>query len=177
MADGEALSQAHANVERMGPAVDSMGDAVARSEAKWANLKTRIGEAVAPMMATGLETMADEITGIMDVVPRQWAKLGEDFSGTVETVKIVGAIFEGKLMDALSAKVIASLPGREVLLARLVGSMKSPISGFHRVLHSLLRNFVYAVSEVQKKKSAGAVSAAAAEASAAPAASVALPAA
>ena len=82
------------------------------------------------------------------------AKVVFEFGKTVETVKIAGAIFEGKLITAAEANAIATLPGREVLLARLVGAMKSPISGFYGVLHGLLRSFVCVLSEVQKKKPA-----------------------
>lgn len=82
------------------------------------------------------------------------AKIIHDFAKTAETVKLVGGFFEGKFIEAADAKVLAMLPGREVLLAKLVGSMKAPIFGFYGVLHGLLRNFVYAMAEVQKKKSA-----------------------
>ena len=81
-------------------------------------------------------------------------KVVYDFGKTADTVKIAGAIFEGKLVAAAQAKELAALPGKEVLLAKLVGLMKSPISGFHSVLHGVLRSFVYALSEVQKKKPA-----------------------
>lgn len=82
------------------------------------------------------------------------AKIVNDFGKTVGTVKIVGAIFEGKLINAAEAKVIALLPSKEVLLAKLLGSMKAPISGFYSILHGLLRGFVYTLSEVQRKKPA-----------------------
>lgn len=82
------------------------------------------------------------------------AKVLHEVGKEVETIKIVGAWFEGKCISAAETKAIATLPSREVLLARLVGSMKSPISGFHGVLHGLLSNFVRAVSEVQKKRAA-----------------------
>lgn len=82
------------------------------------------------------------------------AKTLYEFGKTAETVKIIGAIFEGKFIDAAQAKEIAMLPGREVLLAKLVGCLNAPISGFHAVLHGLMRNFVYALSEVAKKKHA-----------------------
>ncbi len=42
------------------------------------------------------------------------------------------AVFEGELKDLEETKVIASMPSRETLLGRLVGSMKSPISGLAR---------------------------------------------
>ncbi|MBI4994639.1 50S ribosomal protein L10 [Candidatus Peregrinibacteria bacterium] len=79
-------------------------------------------------------------------------KITHDFGRQHEKIKITGAIFEGKLLSAAEAKIIASLPGREILLAKLVGCLKSPIAGFHAVLHGLLRNFVYALSEISKKK-------------------------
>ena len=42
------------------------------------------------------------------------------------------SIFEWELKDLEETKVIASMPSRETLLSRLVGSMKSPISGLAR---------------------------------------------
>lgn len=79
------------------------------------------------------------------------AKILFEAGKDTETIKIVGALFEGKYISALEAQAIASLPSREVLLGKLVGVMKSPISGFHGVLYSLLRGFVYTLSEIQKK--------------------------
>lgn len=42
------------------------------------------------------------------------------------------SIFEGELKDLEETKVIAGMPSKETLLGRLVGSMKSPISGMAR---------------------------------------------
>jgi len=82
------------------------------------------------------------------------ARILHEIGKNVETFKIVGAFFEGKFIDAAQAKVIATLPSREVLLAKLMGSMKAPVSGFYSILHGLLRGFVYTLSEVAKKKPA-----------------------
>ena len=54
------------------------------------------------------------------------------------------SIFEGKLQDKAETKVIASMPSRETLLSRLVGSMKSPIS-------SLARFFDAAAKDIEAK--------------------------
>ena len=54
------------------------------------------------------------------------------------------SIFEGKLQDKAGTKVIASMPSRETLLSRLVGSMKSPIS-------SLARFFDAAAKDIEAK--------------------------
>lgn len=82
------------------------------------------------------------------------AKTLHDFGKDVESIKIIGAFFEGKYLDAASAKIIASLPGREQLLAQLVGMLKGPISGFHGTLHGILSGFVRAIDAVRQKKEA-----------------------
>ncbi len=80
------------------------------------------------------------------------AKIVYEFGKVAETIKIVGAIFDKKLVTAADAKALAALPGKEVLIAKLVWLLKSPIAGFHGVLHSVLRSFVYGLGQVQKKK-------------------------
>lgn len=60
-----------------------------------------------------------------------------------EVIKIVGGVFEGKYMDAAAMLSIATIPGREVLLAQFVNLINSPIQRFAVVL-----------SEIVKKKSA-----------------------
>lgn len=49
-----------------------------------------------------------------------------------QKLTFVGGYFEGKIVDAESIRKIASLPSREVLLAKLLGSMMSPLSGLAR---------------------------------------------
>lgn len=49
-----------------------------------------------------------------------------------EKIKFVGAYFDGKVLNAVEAAKIANLPSKEVLLAKLLGSMKAPISALAR---------------------------------------------
>lgn len=62
-----------------------------------------------------------------------------------EKIKFVGGYFDGTVLDAQAATRIASLPSREVLLAKLLGSMMSPLSG-------LARFFDGAKNELESKK-------------------------
>lgn len=50
-----------------------------------------------------------------------------------------GAYFDGKLLDAAETAAIAGLPGREALLSRLLGSLKSPLGAFVRVVDALAK--------------------------------------
>jgi len=82
------------------------------------------------------------------------AKLLQEFTKEAEQLEILGGMVEGKYISKAEAKALALLPSKEQLLAKLVGSMKAPISGFHGVLAGVLRKFVYALAAVRDKKTA-----------------------
>ena len=50
------------------------------------------------------------------------------------TIQLVGGVVEGKYYDETQVQALADIPGREVLLGRLFGSMQSPIANFARVI-------------------------------------------
>ncbi len=81
-------------------------------------------------------------------------KILHTFGKENDNLKILGGLVEGKFITQAEATELAKLPSKEELLAKLVGSMKSPISGFHGVLAGLLRNFVYVLKAVEEKKPA-----------------------
>ena len=83
------------------------------------------------------------------------AKVLYDFSKENENLQLLGALLEGKLLSKAEAKQLATLPSRKELLAKLVGSMKSPVTGLHGVLAGVLRKFVYGMKAVHDKKAAG----------------------
>ena len=50
------------------------------------------------------------------------------------------------------ASALASLPSREVLIAKLLGSMQAPISGTVGVLSGVIRNAVYVLDAIRQQK-------------------------
>lgn len=68
----------------------------------------------------------------------------------VLTVKV--GLVEGKVIDEAGVKALASLPSREVLIAKLLGSMQAPISGTVNVLQGVIRNAVYVLEAIRKQK-------------------------
>ena len=66
------------------------------------------------------------------------------------TVK-VGAV-EGKVIEAKEVKALASLPSREELIAKLLGSMNAPIANFVGVTQGIIRNFVGVLDAVRAQK-------------------------
>lgn len=65
------------------------------------------------------------------------ARLIAEFAKTADKLEIKAGVVEGKVYDAKGMAAIANIPSREVLLSRLLGSMKSPITNFARVMNQL----------------------------------------
>jgi len=80
------------------------------------------------------------------------AKAVYTFLKDFEELALVGALMDGNVLSKAEAQELAQLPSRDELLAKLVGSMNAPISGFHGVLHGVMREFVGVVSALKDKK-------------------------
>ncbi len=86
--------------------------------------------------------------------PVGMAKAIAEFAKEHPALEIRGGVLDGKLMDAAAVKALASLPSREVLLAKMLGSMQSPISGFVRTLAEVPASFVRVLAAVRDQKQA-----------------------
>ncbi len=83
------------------------------------------------------------------------AKLMKEFSKErEEQIKILAGILEGNLVDAKMVQQLAGLPSKQELLAKVVGSINAPVSGFVNVLSGNLRNIVGVLNAIKETKSA-----------------------
>jgi len=73
--------------------------------------------------------------------PTSGARILDEFAKTHKKIELKGGIIEKIIYDAAKIKEIASVPSRDVLLAKLLGSFQAPIS-----------NFVYMLSAVAEAK-------------------------
>ncbi|MDD4003001.1 MAG: 50S ribosomal protein L10 [Clostridia bacterium] len=67
-------------------------------------------------------------------------------------IEVKCGLLSGNYIDAVKVKELAALPTREVLIAKMLGSLNAPITKFAGVLTATLRSLVYAVKAVQEKK-------------------------
>ena len=78
-----------------------------------------------------------------------------EFAGEHEELPVIKAgIVEGKMATTAELETLSKLPGREQLIAQVVGGLKSPLSGIVGVLGGVQRNFVYAIAEIARSKDA-----------------------
>ena len=78
-----------------------------------------------------------------------------EFAKENESFKVQAGYLNGRLVGAEQIKVLAMLPSREVMLAKVVGTLQAPIAGFVGVLAGTLRKVVSALDAIAKKKSQG----------------------
>ena len=65
------------------------------------------------------------------------ARIIADFAKKAPKLEIKAGVVEGNFYDAEGMKAISSIPSREVLLSKLLGSMQSPITNFARVIKQI----------------------------------------
>ncbi len=65
------------------------------------------------------------------------------------SVSFVGGFYEGKALSPEDIRSIATLPSREELLSKLVGSLSSPTTGLVQVLQGNIRGLVTVLSKVK----------------------------
>src|SRR6056297_1425391 len=80
------------------------------------------------------------------------AKISDEFSKKNDKLKIKAGIVDGNIIGIDQIKELANIPSREVLIAKLLGSLNSPITGFVNVLQGNVRNLVYALDAIKEQK-------------------------
>lgn len=87
-----------------------------------------------------------------EVAPAKTVALFKKKLEDKEKIEFIGGILEGKFIGEEKIKFLASLPGRQELYAKIVGSLNAPISGFVNVLAGNLRSLVYVLKAIESKK-------------------------
>ncbi len=80
------------------------------------------------------------------------ARVMANFSKAHKALKLKGGMLDGTLIDIERIRYLASLPGRDELIAKTVYAIKSPISGFVGVLGNLIKGFVYVIQAIKDNK-------------------------
>ncbi len=80
------------------------------------------------------------------------AKVVSDFSKDIEKLKIKGGWFGTQALDVAGVQSLANLPSREQLLARMLGSLNSPVTKLAIGLNQAISKIAYAMKAVAEAK-------------------------
>jgi large subunit ribosomal protein L10 len=86
---------------------------------------------------------ADEITA---------AKIIADFVKEFERPALKAGVVDGRVIDRGQVKILAALPGKDALIGRMLGGLKSPVQKLHTALSSPVRGLALALKQVAEKK-------------------------
>ncbi len=93
---------------------------------------------------TAIAYSSDEVTPVKIISKFSKANKG--------LLQIKGGFVAGESLDVVQMAKLADIPGREVLIAKLLGSMNSPLQGFVSVSSGIIRKFLYVLNAVKESK-------------------------
>ena len=132
---------------------------VLRSQARASGVYLRVLKntlARRAVQGTPFEKLADQMVGplaygISDD-PVAAAKVLHAYAKTNEKLVIKGGAMPGHVMNAKEVGQLATMPSREELLAKLLGTMQAPIAKFVRTLNEVPGKFVRTLAAVRDAK-------------------------
>jgi large subunit ribosomal protein L10 len=94
----------------------------------------------------GLDGIESHLVGPLSIAlgyedPTAPARILNEFAKTHKKLELRAGIVQGEIFDAEKVTMLASIPPKEVLIAKLLGSFKAPLS-----------NFVYLLSSIKESK-------------------------
>lgn len=91
---------------------------------------------------TGNEAILEDLNGPNAIAfgyddPIAPAKIAKNFSKNHEELELKVGVLEGEMYKGADLDKVASIPSREELIAKLLGSLKAPVSNFAYVLKAI----------------------------------------
>lgn len=86
--------------------------------------------------------------------PVSAAKVLSDFAKANDKFVVKAGAMPNYVMDASGVQALASMPSRDELLAKLMGTMQAPVAKFVRTLNEVPTKFVRALAAVNEQKQA-----------------------
>lgn len=84
--------------------------------------------------------------------PIEAVKKLADFIKKYKLPLVKTGILEGEVLTKDQVLLLADIPGRQELYAKVVGGLNAPIAGFVGVLNANLRNLVFAIDQIREQK-------------------------
>ena len=91
----------------------------------------------------GFEAMKEHLEGMNAVAisyddPIAPAKILKEYAEKIETFTLRAGFLDGAVVDEATVKELADIPPKEVLIAKMLGSLQSPISGLAVALQAVV---------------------------------------
>ncbi len=154
-----AGAQAIVMAENRGMPVSAMTQLRAKARASGVYFRvvknTLVRRAVADTpFATLAEKMVGPLAYGIGSDPVAVAKVLSDFAKGNEKFVIAGGAMPGQVMSATDITALASLPSRDELIAKLLGTMQAPVAKLVRTMNEVPGKFVRTLAAVRDSRQA-----------------------
>jgi large subunit ribosomal protein L10 len=111
----------------------------------------------AAVKGTGFEEITRFLTGMTSLVVTldtdqvNGAKIIKKYSKKNERIIVKGGVIDGKVLSAADVEVLADLPSKEELQAKLLATMLAVPQGFVRLLNAVPESFVRVLAAYKEK--------------------------
>lgn len=107
----------------------------------------------------GYGAMKESLNGMSAIAfgyddPIAPAKIAKEYADKVQTFEIKCGFIDGDVVDSNAVNALAEIPSKEILLARFLGSIQGPISGFARALQAVIDKNGEAPAEAEAEAAA-----------------------
>jgi large subunit ribosomal protein L10 len=131
-----------------------------RDKARQANVEYKVYKNTLARLAakdSGCEGLADYLIGSIAIAtsdedPVAPAKLLSGFIKENKILSIKAGYVDGKVLNEKEVESLASLPSKEELIAKMLGSLNAPLSGFVNVLNGNIRGLAVALNAIKEQK-------------------------
>lgn len=110
------------------------------------------------VVGTPFEALSSKLTGPLiygiSADPVNAAKVLSEFAKSNDKLVIKAGSLPNSVLDANGIKALATMPSREELLSKLLGTMQAPIATFVRTLNEVPTKFVRGLAAVRDQKQA-----------------------
>ncbi len=105
----------------------------------------------------GYSSELDQLSGPVATVlayndPIAPIKVLTEFAKKFQLPKLRFGFLENTYIDEANLQNVSLIPDKPVLISKLLGSLKSPLTGIVSVMSGTQRKFVYALAEIAKQK-------------------------
>jgi len=105
------------------------------------------------------DKIADHLVGMTGFAftttnPLAPAKIINKYFGDKEKLSLKACYVEGEYFDGTQLKTLATLPSKNELIASIMGSLDSPVSGIVGAINAVMRDLVSVVDQISQREAA-----------------------
>ena len=140
----ERLTKLRKDVKAAGGSFKVVKNTLLRRASQDTSSKSLEGFFVGP---TAIAMVKDDPLGV--------AKALVNFAKDNEAMEIQGGVLGEQLLDLNAIQKLATMPSKEVLLAKMLGSMNAPIGNLVGVLAAMVSQVLYVLKAIENQKKQG----------------------